>query len=128
MKKIEGNPKLLGYYRAFIGNFSKVMIGYFSIASGMIEPKVDSTMGDLLSFVGEYSPFGGILKAFGSGLKAIEKNRINNKSKRATMFGDITSIETLCQNVARQYAVENEKEIEKFNEGKRDSNSFFSKI
>lgn len=44
------------------------------------------------------------------------------------MFGDITSIENICQNTARKYCVANENSITKFNEGKRDSNGFFSKI
>lgn len=68
MKKIEGNPKLLGYYRAFTATFSKMMIGYFSIASGLTEAKVESTMGSILTFVGDHSPFGSVLKFFGKGL------------------------------------------------------------
>ena len=128
MKKIEGDKQLLGYYRAFTGNFSKTMIAYFSIASGLVDTSVKSTMGSLLSSVGDISPFGSVLKIFGTALQKIEELKTNNKAKKATMFGDISTIEKICQNTARMYIIANENAIQKFNESKRDNNSFFSKI
>jgi hypothetical protein len=103
MDTIHNDSKLHEYYVSFTSTFSKNLIGYMTVSSGMVDPTIDNTTADIIEYLGELTPIGSIISLFSSVMKKVTEVKVTNKATRMAKMGDVTTMEGIVQNVARQF-------------------------